>query len=387
MRKLIYALVFLLPVSLVVASCCLWQTHVTYPETNLRPPVPMALVRANVIHFCSAPIDCQNYVPKCADPNKIACSHGVCEFATAPNAECHCYDTERRYCDVGSAGACRPPAPLGCGVQRCVATGTGADWEDVCDPLPQTQWPCGRELDPCCGDSACYDGLICSDKQCVSCGSATQPCCGKTCDQGLTCQNGSCVACGGTGQGCCGTNCTQGLICQNGLCIACGSVGQACCGTNCSQGLTCQNGLCVACGGSDQPCCGNICSGGLICQNNICQCSSSQGQACGSCGGKLLCDGIACSVPTPPNLGQSCGCGGRGTIQCSGCVGGECPAGLACINNACARPPCPSGQTRCGNGSCCDGKCGGIPNRCCPSGNQWCGNNSCCERCWGSVCP
>ncbi len=39
------------------------------------------------------------------------------------------------------------------------------------------------------------------------------------------------------------------------------------------------------------------------------------GQACGSCGGTTLCDG-SCSIYTPGDFGQACGCGG--TTQCDG---------------------------------------------------------------------
>lgn len=64
---------------------------------------------------------------------------------------------------------------------------------------------------------------------------------------------------------------------------------------------------------------------------------------------------------------------------------GSCPAGEECVNGACV---CPGDSYRCANGACCDGVCGGTPNRCCPSGFQWCGNNSCCPdgECCGSVC-
>jgi hypothetical protein len=84
------------------------------------------------------------------------------------------------------------------------------------------------------------------------------------------------------------------------------------------------------------------------------------GQVCGSCGGRILCDG-SCSVATPVGFGQACGCGG--TVLCSGsCSKTLCPTGQQCSGGLCkvvSPPPPPSGclpaGSDCAGGTCCKG--------------------------------
>jgi len=63
--------------------------------------------------------------------------------------------------------------------------------------------------------------------------------------------------------------------------------------------------------------------GGVATLNvNMNCCDVRQGQSCGSCGGRIQCNG-ACSISTPSNFGNSCSkgigeCRRTGTIQCSG---------------------------------------------------------------------
>ena len=66
-------------------------------------------------------------------------------------------------------------------------------------------------------------------------------------------------------------------------------------------------------------------------------CYVEQGRSCGSCGGRIKCDGT-CSVSTPNNYGRSCGgnsCTNSGRIRCSGSCGGTSykPSGTSCGTN------------------------------------------------------
>ena len=66
-------------------------------------------------------------------------------------------------------------------------------------------------------------------------------------------------------------------------------------------------------------------------------CYVEQGRSCGSCGGRIKCDGT-CSVSTPNNYGRSCGgnsCTNSGSIRCSGSCGGTSykPSGTSCGTN------------------------------------------------------
>lgn len=91
-------------------------------------------------------------------------------------------------------------------------------------------------------------------------------------------------------------------------------------------------------------------------------CFPNQGQACGSCGGTVQCNG-SCSVPTPSNVNASCGsCGGH--IQCNG----------AC---SVATPP--------GTGNSC-GSCGGTLqcNGACSVATPW-NLGAACGSCGGSI--
>jgi len=179
-RKLVCRLILFPLAALVVASCCGHRPHVTYPETDLRPPVPLALVR-KVIVSCRSSSDCQKTAPKCADLNNTPCDlqTGTCNYyVDTTESGCHCYDKQIRYCDypIGNEDACQPPLPMGCGIQKCVATTGGADWEDDCVALPQTQWPCGKYGEPCCGASSCFEGLLCEAGHCVPCGGSDRRC-------------------------------------------------------------------------------------------------------------------------------------------------------------------------------------------------------------------
>ena len=95
-------------------------------------------------------------------------------------------------------------------------------------------------------------------------------------------------------------------------------------------------------------------------------CYVEQGRSCGSCGGRIKCDGT-CSVSTPNNYGRSCGgnsCTNSGRIRCSGSCGGtsykpsgtscgtnkECDGSGSCVSVSTPPPPtCPAGYYCRGN--------------------------------------
>jgi hypothetical protein len=112
--------------------------------------------------------------------------------------------------------------------------------------------------------------------------------------------------------------------------------------------------------------CGS-CGGKILCDGS-CSVESpvALGQACGGCGGKVLCDG-SCSFVDPPSYSDSCGgCGGR--VRCDGSCDIPTPTnfGVACgacggtiqCNGTCSVADPPGLNSACGS---CGGKiqCGG----------------------------
>lgn len=102
---------------------------------------------------------------------------------------------------------------------------------------PNSPWDeCGAELQECCVNGACGDGLDCTNGMCTTSPSWLRP------DAG---------ACGNEGQECCQTKaqCAGTLTCESGACrapLACGQVNQSCCttGSPCAASLTCQSETC-----------------------------------------------------------------------------------------------------------------------------------------------
>jgi hypothetical protein len=99
------------------------------------------------------------------------------------------------------------------------------------------------------------------------------------------------------------------------------------------------------------------------------------GEACGSCGGRVLCNG-QCSTSTPSNYGQSCGeCGG--TIACTGQCSqitpealdkpcGGCGGKVLCNGTCSIAPPTTLNEScgSCGGKILCDGTCSAAtPNK------------------------
>jgi hypothetical protein len=117
---------------------------------------------------------------------------------------------------------------------------------------------------------------------------------------------------------------------------------------------------------------------------------SNFGQSCGSCGGRIGCDG-ACTVGTPSNFGQSCGsCGGK--IGCDekcsvetpsnfGQSCGSCGGKIGCDGKCSVTTPSDYGKPcGCGGTVVCDGVCThdfdvrmGVPGTGC--GSRWFGGD------------
>jgi serine/threonine protein kinase len=203
-----------------------------------------------------------------------------------------------------------------------------------------------------------------------------------------------------------GTSCGTGKVCDEGECGAACFIGgvlhdtnaanptnpcqtcqpnesttewtNAADGTSCGNGQTCVNASCgtqcvingqVYASGAENP--ANACQ---RCQPGTSTTSwttnhpADLGESCGSCGGKVQCDGT-CSVETPASFGLSCNsCGG--TFQCNGAcstkepttLGESCNScgGIMQCNGTCSTTEPPNLNQSCG--SCggtvqCDGSC------------------------------
>jgi hypothetical protein len=229
-----------------------------------------------------------------------------------------------------------------------------------------------------------------------------------------------------------GTSCGTGKVCAQGSCVAaCFIAGvlhdanatnptnpcQTCQpnesttawkkvadGTSCGNGQTCVNASC----GSQCVIKGEVYASGAENPANACErCQpgtsvtawttnkpANLGESCGSCGGKVLCDGT-CSVETPASFGMSCNsCGG--TIECNGACSttpppnlnqscGSCGGTVQCDGSCSVKTPGNFGAScnSCGGTVKCDGSCStSQPGNFGASCNSCNGTVQCDGSCW-----
>lgn len=253
--------------------------------------------------------------------------------------------------------------------RACNATHTG--W----DEQPVQPGMCGAECMPnqsecigtqfrSCGDAGHWSNL-----------SITPPKCGAVCNpRNVRCSGTTPQACNSEGSA--WTNQTPQVgTCDcnkpappgfGGSCGSCG--GKVQCDGSCSVVTPANFGKpCGSCGGTVQ--CDGTCSVAT---------PETFGQGCGSCGGTLGCGG-GCSVPTPSDIGQPCGsCGG--SVQCNGSCSVGTPSNIG--------QPCGS----CGGSVLCDGSCsvatpGDIGQPCGDCGGTRQCNGTCSIVFQGQSCP
>lgn len=357
-----------------------------------------------------------------------ACVQGEC-LACEPNAEL-CIGSTRQICDAeGSAWAKQNVGKDVCGAecnpgtkrcfaqvfQRCDATG---DWSEpaftvgecgvVCvageqgcagtrprtcnsdgtawDNQPVKKGACNAECDPGSGECNGTQSRTCSASGLWSSFAITAASCGATCAPGnVRCADTTPQVCNGDGT--VWTNqAPQAGTCDcrqpappgfGGNCGSCG--GKVQCNGSCSVATPANFGQsCGNCGGTVR--CDGTCSVAT---------PASYGQACGNCGGTVQCDGT-CSVATPSTFGQSCGsC--NGTVRCDGTCSastpptlgqscGSCGGQVQCDGGCSVATPGDLGQPcgDCGGVRLCGGGCSVVPGGSC---SGFCCDRDTCGRC------
>ncbi|HEX6246115.1 MAG TPA: hypothetical protein VFZ61_34565 [Polyangiales bacterium] len=317
---------------------------------------------------------------ECSDPSPV-CVQSQCRVCEPEAVQC--LGTVRQVCDAeGSAWAKESVSMDVCGakcvpgvkrcfgefVQRCDASG---DWSDPSIIVGECGVLCNAGEESCAG---------------------TQP---RTCNEDGTAWIEHPVA-----QGRCGAECNPGASeCQEARSRSCSALGQwseytfapPSCGAVCVPGN-------VRCTGTTPQGCSTDgrAWADQAPQAGTCDCSKPAppgfGENCGSCGGKVQCDGT-CSIPTPLNLNQDCGsCGGK--VQCGGTCSvptpmnfnqdcGSCGGKVRCDGTCSVSTPntfaneCGS----CGGKVQCDGTCS-VPTP--PNINEDCGSCGGKVRCDGT---
>ncbi|MCA9488419.1 MAG: hypothetical protein KC621_00805, partial [Myxococcales bacterium] len=212
---------------------------------------------------------------------------------------------------------------------------------------------------PCASDSsACAEGLVCIDSQCLPCIADRECVADPLYGAGSLCGEGSCCTVGEVGCGCfANESCRFGNTCAADACVECTTGTEGCPCTeagDCTDGTTCLNGVCAisTCVAGDARCPCNedgTCNAGLSCNDErvcgecvlgtrACPCRGDQ-----TCGSALTCDAGICQDCVDGKAGCAC----RTDGSCEGDL--ECTAGDVCerVERTCLELDCGAQGRRC----------------------------------------